>query len=216
MRKVHKGTEPPTLTEHRLDTVIFPDWPNYRGKQQAREYTLREQREICAFCQGRLIARQGRMKLAHVVPIHGHAEGENWQLKWSNIVGACMGGADTGRPQIRHCDTLQENTPLLPALDPVQFVNGSLTYEWDGPIKSRDQSVQKQLNDVLGLNCKPVIRSRLQALEQLEEHLAQVDDREAERQHLLQLLDSERHGDQVLHAYADFLLFHLREGRLSV
>lgn len=214
MRRVHKGPEPISLATYREQDPT-PSWDGYTAKEDARKATTTEQRQICAFCQVSIRYKAKPMKLAHVVPQADHEDGVRLQLKWSNIVGACRGGDNTGRPQIHHCDTLQGSRRLLPALDPVQFVNGTLTYDFDGKIESPNEDERKQLDEILGLNRAPVIRGRLEALKALEASLATLDDREAERQRLLQLLDPEQHSEERLYEYADFLFFHLREGKLS-
>ena len=217
MRRVHKGPEPVSLRTYREEDST-PSWDGYTGKEDARKATTTEQRQICAFCQVSIRYKAKPMKLAHVVPQKGSEDGARLQLTWSNIVGACRGGDNTGRPQIHHCDTLQRDRRLLPALDPVQFVNGTLTFDWDGRVLSPNADEQKQLEEILGLNRKPVIRGRLQALEEIEKLLnafESLEEREAERQRLLQLLDPGQHDEQCLYEYADFLFFHLREGKLS-
>jgi uncharacterized protein (TIGR02646 family) len=216
MRRVNKGPEPSTLFEHRRDDVVSPNWDNYPGKAQARQHAVAEQRAICAFCQAELRNDPNQMKLAHVIPRKAKPEGPLLEMAWGNIVGACMGGERAGRPQVRHCDTLQGNRRISLALDPVQFINGSLTYDWDGNIKPAkdDDTLLKELNEVLGLNCGPVVRSRQKAFKELKEQLDAASDREAWRQELLVNLDPDRSGTTPLNAYADYLLFHLREGEL--
>jgi len=217
MRRVHKGPEPASLKTYREEDQTR-SWDDYTGKEDARKAATTEQRQLCAFCQVSIQYRAKPIKLAHVVPQKGSEDGFRLQLIWSNIVGACRGGDNTNRPQIHHCDTLQGNRRLLPTLDPVQFVNGTLTFDWDGKILSPNKDEQKQLDEYLGLNCKPVIRGRLQALEKIEEllkSLETLEEREAERQRLLHLLDPGQHSEEYLYEYADFIFFHLREGRLS-
>lgn len=216
MRRVNKGPEPPSLFEHRCDEVVSPTWDNYQGRAQARQHALAEQRAICAFCQAPLRNHPRQMKLAHVVPQTAKPEGPLLEMTWSNIVGACMGGENIGRPQIRHCDTLQEDRRLSSALDPVQFINGSLTYDWDGNIKPAkdDDKLLKELNDVLGLNCRPVVRARQAWLEEMKKDLDAAPDRERWRQEQLAQLDPDSSSVESLKPYADYLLFHLREGEL--
>lgn len=222
MRRVHKGPEPESLTTYR-NTTVDPTWDGYKAKDDAHEVSAREQRQICAFCQVSVKYRAKPWKLAHIVPRNaqqaaGLEDGAQLQLSWNNIVCVCPGGENTKRPRIMHCDSLQANTRLLPALDPVQFQNGSLTFDWDGRIKSADPAVQVQIEDVLGLNRRPVVAGRNAALEEVMhdmEGLASHDEREEQRQSLLRLLDPAKHSTAPLREYADYLLFHLREGVLA-
>jgi uncharacterized protein (TIGR02646 family) len=218
MRRIVKGREPPSLEAHRNDTCVFPNWDNFRGKQQSREHALVEQRAVCAFCQVKLVAAEKQMKLAHVVPRKGTTRGEALQLTWTNIVGGCLGGEDAKRPKLLHCDSQQGQTLLVPQLDPVQFVNGSLYYNSDGEIHSLDPAVEHQLEHVLGLNRKPVLRKRLDALDGedgIRNLLQNSPAPEQKRQELIALLDPDNPSDQPLLEYADFLLWHLRYGELS-
>ncbi len=218
MRRIVKGIEPPSLEAHRNDTCVFPNWDNFRGKQQSREHAIVEQRSVCAFCQVKIEAAEGQMKLAHVVPQRGGDDGARLQLTWANIVGACRGGEDDKRPKLMHCDSLQGNTRLVPQLDPVQFVNGSLYYNSDGEIHSRDPAVETQLEHVLGLNRKPVLRKRLDALDGedgIRNLVKKSPEPEQKRQELIALLDPDHPSDQPLLEYADFLLWHLRYGDLA-
>lgn len=216
MRRILKGIEPPSLEAHRNDTCVFPNWDNFRGKQQSREHALVEQRAVCAFCQVKIVADEKRMKLAHIVPQKDLVDGKRLDLVWTNIVGACPGGERTPR-HLQHCDTRQGNSRLCPELDPVQFENGSLTYDKYGGVYRADGNldVQDQLDDVLGLNLDHIKEKRVAALRALKSYLAEGADRERRLQDRIALLDPDNPSDQPLLEYADFLLWHLRYGELS-
>ncbi len=216
MRRIFKGIEPPSLEAHRNDTCVFPNWDNFRGKQQSREHALVEQRAVCAFCQVKIVADEKRMKLAHIVPQKVLVDGKRLDLVWTNIVGACNGGERTPG-HLQHCDTRQANRRLLPELDPVQFENGSLTYDKSGGVYRADGNpdIQDQLDDVLGLNLGHIKDKRVAALDALKSDLAESADRERWLQDRIALLDPDNPSDQPLLEYADFLLWHLRYGELA-
>ena len=216
MRRIFKGIEPPSLEAHRNDTCVFPNWDNFRGKQQSREHALVEQRAVCAFCQVKIVADEKRMKLAHIVPQKVLVDGKRLDLVWTNIVGACNGGERTPG-HLQHCDTRQANRRLLPELDPVQFENGSLTYDKSGGVYRADGNpdIQDQLDDVLGLNLGHIKDKRVAALDALKSDLAKSADRERWLQDRIALLDPDNPSDQPLLEYADFLLWHLRYGELA-
>lgn len=216
MRRVHKGPEPSSLTAFREQDPTQP-WDRYPQKDDAYRTATTEQRQICAFCQATIQYKKRPIKMAHVVPHKSEPDGPRLQLVWSNLVGSCLGGQESERPRIMHCDARQGNTPLVAALDPVQFSAASLTYDWDGNIRSakNDPSVDQQLNKVLGLNERPVIRGRERMLNEVKQQLDSVTDREDERHALLALLDPDRPSEAPLLEYADYLLFHLREGELT-
>jgi hypothetical protein len=227
MRRIQKGSEPLSLTAHRerrhlsgippesLTSDDEPNWDNYTQKEDARFCTRWEQRQICAFCQANIAQKERGIKLAHVVAQKDPADGKRLELTWNNIVGACLGGEDTGRPRLLHCDSLQGQSRLRPQLDPVQFENGSLSYEDDGRICSSDPAVDRELNALLGLNIAPLKDRRLAALTALEEDLADSADREARRQELLHRLAPDQRSEERLPEYADFLRWHLRDGKLA-
>lgn len=228
MRRIQKESEPPSLAAHRerkhladippedLSSDDEPNWDNYTQKDDARVSARREQRQICAFCQANIAQKDKGMKLAHVVPQADPTDGKRLELTWTNIVGSCRGGDNIGRPKLLHCDSKQGQSRLRPQLDPVQFDNGSLSYEDDGRICSSNPEVDKELNSLLGLNIAPLKDRRLAALTALEEDLANSADRESRRQELLLRLDPEQPSEERLPEYADFLLWHLRDGKLAV
>lgn len=215
MRRVYKGPEPPSLKTFREQDPA-PSWDGYQQKDDAYRTATTEQRQLCAFCQTSIQYKARPIKMAHIVPQKSEPDGQRLQLIWSNLVGSCPGGQETGRPRIMHCDARQGNTSLSATLNPVQFINGSLTYDWDGHIKPAkdDDKLLKELNDVLGLNCGPVVKGRQLWLEEMKKQLAAAPDREAWRQDLLVQLDPDRSSTAPLKPYADYLLFHLREGEL--
>lgn len=226
MRRIHKGSEPPSLSDHRegkhladippenLTIDDQPNWDNYIQKDEARFYARREQRQICAFCQGNIARETSGIKLAHVVPQKDPVDGKRLEMTWINIVGSCRGGDNTMRPKLLHCDSKQGQSRLHPGLHPVEFYNGSLIYDDDGSVRSADPDVDEELNALLGLNIAPLKDRRLAALSALEEELADSADREARRQELLQLLDHDP-NEKRLPEFADFLLWHLRDGKFA-
>lgn len=218
MRRIHKGAEPPSLAQHRARQDLVPTYTNYLESDDARHLANEEQRDLCAFCQKRTKHRKTAMVLAHVVPQKDPVDGERLQLTWTNIVSSCNGGEIPGdpktRPPLRHCDKLQANTRLHTALDPVNFVNGSLSYDEYGGIYSADPSVQDQLDKVLGLTIPRLQERRLSALLALQDDLKPRADWESRRQEILQMLDPAHTRGEPLMEYADFLRWHLLHGFL--
>lgn len=221
MRRIHKGQEPESLQKYREQLASPPpdgSWERFTSKDDARHSVRREQRQRCAFCQGSIEDKKRPIKLAHVIPQRGTSDGARLQLTWTNIVGACDGGESAARPKLLHCDSLQGKTPLVPQLDPVQFVNGSLHYDpSEGTIHSSVSAVEEQLVNVLGLNRKPVSRKRLDALlgaDGIKSLVESSPDPERQRRELIDQLDPEKPSDQPLLEYADFLLWCLRNWAL--
>lgn len=220
MRRISKRQEPESLRVYRESLKEpLPDedvWDPYQPKDDARQFVTQEQHELCAFCQGLMAWRKTQMKLAHIVPQKVLVDGKRLDLVWTNIVGACNGGERTPG-HLQHCDTRQANRRLLPELDPVQFENGSLTYDKSGGVYRADGNpdIQDQLDDVLGLNLGHIKDKRVAALDALKSDLAKSADRERWLQDRIALLDPDNPSDQPLLEYADFLLWHLRYGELA-
>ncbi len=89
------------------------------------------------------------MKIEHW---HSRVEFPGEQLRYSNLLGACLGGE--GQPsKLQHCDTKKGNALLSknPA-EPAHRVEGFVRYEGDGRIASDDATFNSELETVLNLN----------------------------------------------------------------
>ncbi len=123
------------------------------------------------------------MKIEHCLSQSHH---EDRQLDYSNLLGACMGGAGNP-PASQHCDTRKGNCDLSfnPA-DPAVQIEHRLSYRpSDGSIASSDPTIDSELSTVLNLNVaflkanrKAVLDAFLATLgnkrltrEQLQKHL---------------------------------------------
>ena len=152
MRAITKGSEPASLTEHRLTPHC--DYENYRDKDTLRQALVREQRGLCCYCMGPI--REHAMKIEHWRCLSRHeAEG----LHYRNLLGSCPGGE--GQPShLQHCDTRkgQQDLRWSPA-DPTHAIEARLRYEADGAIRSDDVEFDGQLERVLNLNLN-VLKNR--------------------------------------------------------
>lgn len=205
MRQVSKMTEPASLTQYRRTGGTT--WDAYREKQDAREALNKEQRRICAFCQGRIRPSEGDMKIAHVVPQSDLNDGVRLCLHWGNMVGACKGGE--GRPQAeQHCDTLQGSRRIPALLHPVNFQSGVIKYSASGQMTSDVQEVRQAIDNTLGLNTKHLKQNRLSALTALKHTLPEQANSGVIAANIRRLEDSHR---TELPEYVDFLLWWLRK-----
>jgi uncharacterized protein (TIGR02646 family) len=166
MRKVDKKQEPLCLQAHRAQQdAVYENLPS--GCPEAiRQALVLEQGSLCAFCMCRIKPVAGSMKIAHRYPREAPngREGKR-DLQWKNLLGACMGGE--GKPANLHtCDTKQGSTII--ALDPTEEPHmAQITYSTTGKVQSRNLDHQKEIDDVLNLNCKPLINARASTLEGL-------------------------------------------------
>lgn len=87
------------------------------------------------------------------------------QLRYSNLLGACMGG-EGQPPNKQHCDTRKGNRDLqLNPADPAHQVEAHVRYGSDGSIVGSDPEFDRQLNDVLNLNIPLLKRQRKNQLD---------------------------------------------------
>lgn len=146
MRAITKGSEPASLTTHRLG--VHCDYENYPDKDALRVVLVKEQRGLCCYCMSRIDASGTTMKIEH------------WQcqnatkrdLEHWNLLAACLGGQ--GQPlQLQHCDTRKGDQDLKfnPA-DPAHGIEQRIRFKMDGTISSSDADFDGQLNHVLNLN----------------------------------------------------------------
>jgi uncharacterized protein (TIGR02646 family) len=147
VRAITKGTEPHSLTAHRLTQHC--DYHNYQDKDALRHSLVIEQGGICCYCMNRIYNDREKMKIEHWRPQNGHpAE----RLNYRNLLGACLGGHGQP-PNLQHCDTRKGDRDLLwnPA-EPDHHIETRLRYELDGSIRSDEESFDAQVDDVLNLN----------------------------------------------------------------
>jgi len=145
MREIIKGSEPVSLTTHRIE--LHSDFDNYTAKKELRHALVSEQRGLCCYCMARISAGRRGMKIEHWrCQAHYPAE----QLSYRNLLGACL-GAEGSPYELQHCDTRKENQDLR--WNPAKFdVSSQLSYRLDGTIESDHGEFNRQLNEVLNLN----------------------------------------------------------------
>lgn len=153
MRRIIKGAEPASLTAHRQ--TPHSNYDNYADKDALRHALVTEQRGICCYCMGRIRHGPPTMKIEHWRCLTRHpAE----QLSYPNLLGACHGGE--GLPlNLQHCDTRKGDRDLRfnPA-DPAHHIATRLRYEADGSIRSDDDGIDAEIEDLLNLNL-PFLRN---------------------------------------------------------
>lgn len=166
MRTIIKGTEPASLTQHRL--TPHSDYDNYTDKDGLRAALVAEQQGLCCYCMGSIQNESDKMKIEHW---HCQARYPSEELDYRNLLGACLGGEK--RPfKYQHCDTRKGNLDLLwnPA-DSGRRIHTRINYAPDGTIRSNDPKFNQQLNDVLNLNLPQLKNGRKGALDGVLEWL---------------------------------------------
>lgn len=167
MRRIQKGREPASLTEHRAATGT--DYENYRDKDTLRAHLVKEQRGLCCYCLSRIRADRESTRIEHW---HCQANYKTERLDYSNLLGACMGGeGKAARGQ--HCDTRKGKRDLSrnPA-NPLHRVEDVIQFPGDGRIVSNDPVFDAELNGVLNLNLAFLRNNRKEILNSFKDALA--------------------------------------------
>lgn len=153
MRAITKGSEPASLTTHRLGAHC--SYGNYDDKDVLREALVRDQRGLCCYCMGSIEASSATTKIEHWQPQNNTQR----DLAYWNLLGACLGGE--GQPEkLQHCDTRKgENDLKFNPANPAHGIEGRIGFDLDGTIRSSDEGFDKQLNKVLNLNM-PLLKNR--------------------------------------------------------
>lgn len=172
MRRILKGREPASLTEHR--SAPDTDYDGYLDKDTLRACLVKEQRGLCCYCLSRIRAERGSTKIEHW---HSRARYNTEQLDYSNLLGACMGNeGKQGRDQ--HCETRKGERDLSrnPA-NPIHRVEDVVQFAGDGRVFSNDPVFDSELNDVLNLNLAFLVNNRKATLRALQEWVETLDER---------------------------------------
>src|SRR5436190_6500650 len=159
MRRIIKGNEPNSRTPHSKQR--HSNYDNYADKDDLRVSTHTEQRGICCYCLGYIAPITGYMKIEH---FKSQAEYPDFQLKYHNILGACMGNERQPK-KVQHCDTFKGDGELSfnPA-DRRRSIQNMIWYSSDGTIGSENHSLSEELNSGLNLNIPKLINNRAAAL----------------------------------------------------
>lgn len=160
MRRITKGTEPNSLTQHRAQA--HSDYDNYAHKDALRAALVGEQRGLCCYCTGRIRAGSTEMKIEHW---QCQASYQDLQLAYGNLLGACLGGEGKS-PAEQHCDTRKASRDLKwnPA-NIAHVIESRVYFTSDGHIRSTDPEFDRQLDEVLNLNIAILRNNRKSILE---------------------------------------------------
>jgi uncharacterized protein (TIGR02646 family) len=151
VKHIVKGKEPQSLLEHRLKS--HANYDNYREKDDLRESLLTEQGQICCYCMGRIA--KNNMKIEHWQPQSSYP---NLQLAYQNLLGACQG--NQGKPEhLQHCDTKKGDSEITINPTDAKFEK-PIKYGSNGNIYSDDETIDRELNEVLNLNTETLKKNR--------------------------------------------------------
>jgi uncharacterized protein (TIGR02646 family) len=213
MKHIVKGQEPQSLVEHRVKSSA--DYDNYSNKNDLRKAILRDQGDICCYCMQRISCK--KMKIEHWRSQDKYPE---FQLDFDNLLGACEGGE--GLPyHLQHCDTKKGNTEItINPLSKHRNCEDLIRYTGDGKIYSDDETINKDLNDVLNLNIETTFvinrRNVLQlAIKQLKSKYPKGNWTEAILNKEIQKW-SNRKSNGKYEPYCQIVIYHLKKKLFSI
>jgi uncharacterized protein (TIGR02646 family) len=154
VRRIHKQSEPHSLVEHRATPGAEFDGCN---KADLRAALTNEQRGLCCYCCGRIVATHDGMKIDHFV---AQSVDPSKALSYNNMLGACLGGMGNP-PRLQHCDTKRGSEPVeFNPADPQRDIHSLIVLGADGRLTSPNATFSDQLDQTLGLNLPRLVRER--------------------------------------------------------
>ncbi len=206
MRAIEKGTEPPRLKLYRLQVGAVYDGPLFTiVKDQIREYLLKEQGHLCAYCMQRIQAKS--MKVEHW---HCQDNYSTEQLIYRNMLGVCKGNEGQS-PANQTCDTRKGNSDLLfnPAAS-THRVQLRIRYDGYGKISSDNITFDAQLNSILNLNWTRQEKNRKSVWSAVTDVLSRTQGA-CSRPQIQQLITkwSTADSDGMMKEYCDVAIYYL-------
>ncbi|MRG91944.1 retron system putative HNH endonuclease [Polyangium spumosum] len=178
MLRFAKGAAPKVLTG--WQATPGADWESLSAthKDDVRDALLRDQGELCAYCQRRIPTKDGYVKVEHWHAQSAEEEAKG-TLRWLDMLGVCLGdeAQETGAKEgERHCDTARGNKKLF--LHPVAGRGPDprehLRYTSEGEVLpstgTSSARVQSDI-DALNLNATRLKRARREIFDALRERL---------------------------------------------
>lgn len=145
---IKKQCEPKSLVEHRCTPGADFDGLD---KTELREYLLKEQGYICAYCMKR-IHNEKDTKIEHY-----RARNAENELEYSNLLAVCYGNQTSCDSTVKYgkkrltCDSMKGNQFLHINPQSQEDMN-SIYYDNSGKIYSKNSVYQKDIDNILNLN----------------------------------------------------------------
>ena len=165
---IKKNKTPTLLKKYQADPNSKFESMDGKDKNRLREILSEEQNGLCAYCMQRIRPDSSSVKIEHIKPQSRFPEDD---LNYNNMVAVCTGGQGYPRKN-QTCDTRKGDLELK-ILSPVQsnveryiIYNKSGWIAASGDLTSREQElVNSDLENVLNLNCRKLIRNRKSVLD---------------------------------------------------
>lgn len=205
MKNISKGAGPESLNRHRCNTNS--DYDNYPKKDNLRESLVGEQRGICCYCTQRIRPSADGMKIEHW---QCQSRFPEKQLDYSNLLGACLGCQGQALER-QHCDTRKGDLDLTynPA-NPNHDVESKLAFLGDGTIQSTDTAFDSEINEILNLNERILVKNRKATLEPIKSGFMTKKLSKADIQKELRKWNGES-DDKDLEPFCQVVVYYLRK-----
>lgn len=157
MIPINKRPEPHQLIEYRkLPNASYRDMHGaHLHNMQMDVYSivlnslLEEQGYICAYCMQRITDIHGGATIEHIIP---QSIDSTKALAYRNMLAVCNGNRTVHDDKMKTCDAHRGNAYLT--VNPLHAETlSSIRYQSNGHIYSADESINRDLNEVLNLNC---------------------------------------------------------------
>lgn len=157
MKQITKTQEPHSLIEHRAKGGTYAGLA-HDTKEELKNSLLAEQGNICCYCLCRIPHTLKQEEIEKHYPdckiehFECQSENQDKELKYSNLLLACNG--KHGFPkQMQTCDTAKGEKELsFNPSDTTKNIEDFIKYSANGEIRSDNEIIDKELNEILNLN----------------------------------------------------------------
>lgn len=204
MLRYSKGAEPSCLRT--MQTTPGGGYASLGriDRDAIRPALVRDQAALCAYCERRINADDGEMKIEHW---QAQSTGQQ-QLGWPNMLGVCSGITLVGGKRISQCDDHRRNRRLF--LHPIEGRGPNprdfLRYTADGQLRTEDARAGQDIA-FLNLDNDLLRRNRAAVYDQLHASLARKGFPRAEIERKLRACEIQ--PGTLAPAYAEFTRYHL-------
>lgn len=165
MRHIVKQKTPKALKTYQ--STPNATYEGFQGKDGLRLVLIKEQKGLCAYCNGRIsnswdsILKKYKTEIEHYKSqeLHPHL-----QLDFTNMLGVCNGNAGKP-PSLLHCDKGRPEKSTLIITPLSKNCENLIKYDSDGTIYSDDMDIHKDLDKILNLNVAHLKHNRRSTLE---------------------------------------------------
>ena len=150
MIKIEKNTQPNSLLIYKKSGGDYNSIPR-ETKSKLRESLIEEQGYVCCYCLKRI--PENKLGLNHTKIEHFKSQTKypDLDLEYSNLHLACKGNQGNSRIN-QTCDTAKSDKDIFHFSLTDNSLKGDILYARDGTVLSRNDEIDREINDVLQLN----------------------------------------------------------------